>query len=164
MSNYRYLQLNKSNFQFFDSLLRGPCMSQYSSDNIALGQAIVDSFITVERQPIICMVGASNVYWSEKPVWLKDEPKWQHRSIMHNLHLGGYFRFEIQDKKVVAMTWFGYRMDLSQKQIEIVGRQVCTTELRVVLKDVKCYDARAQIIDDWSNMLSEYFNEKYGKL
>lgn len=166
MSKYRYLQLNNTNFEFFSALLQGPCLTQMSRDNVMLGQAIVDSFITTDKYPIVSMVGASGVMWREYPEWLSDEPKWQHRHLLHNLHLGGFFCFEMNDaNKVVSMTWFGYRLDLSQRgPIQVVGRQVSASELRIALKGVECSETRAQIIEDWRNLLSEDFNAKYGKL
>jgi hypothetical protein len=163
MSNYRYLQLNESNFEFFASIFGSTCRGELTRCNIKFGQAVVDNFITTDRYRMRSCIRATSVFWYEYPEWLKDEPKWEHRHLRHILHPGGFFRFEMQDNKVVSVSWLGYRVDVGELPLQVAGKQVSSNELRLVLEGVTCSDTRAQIIEDWSSMLSEDFLAKYYK-
>jgi hypothetical protein len=161
MPEYRYLQLNKSNFDFFAALLRGPCMTAWASSNIEFGQKIVDSFLTTERYPTRYCHQASSVRWCEYPSWLNDEPRWEDRHLGHYLHIGGFFRFEMQSNKVISTSWLGYRVNVGELPLQIVGKMVSSNELRLVLEGVECPETRSSIIEDWKNLISEDFLAKY---
>lgn len=161
MPEYRYLQLNESNFPFFAAVFGSTCRGELTQCNIKFAQSVVDNFITTDRRPIRSCPHPSSVFWTEYPKWLKDEPKWQHRHLSHTLHVGGFFQFEMEESKVVSVTWLGYRINVGQLPHVVVGRQVSSNELKLVLEGVTCYEARAQIIEDWGKMLSEDFLAKY---
>ena len=161
MPEYRYLRLNDANFPFISGIFGSQVRSPLASDNLAFGQAVVDSFVTTDDRPLVCMTGVSNVFFHEKPSWLEGEEKWQNRKLMHSLHKGGIFQFTLSEGKVVEVTWLGYRLDFSQRRIQVAGRQVSSNELRIVLEGVEDSKTRSQIIEDWKNLLSEDFLAKY---
>ena len=161
MPEYRYLHLNQTNFPFFAAIFGSTCRGELTQCNLAFGQAVVDSFVTTDRRPIRSCPRPSSVFWWEEPPWLKDEPKWQHRRLQHTLHVGGFFQFEMQENKVVSVSWLGYRVNVGQLPHVVVGRQVSSNELRLVLEGVTCPETRASIIEDWGSMLSEDFFAKY---
>ena len=80
---------------------------------------------------------------------------------MHSLHKGGIFQFRMEGKRVIEVTWIGYRLDFSQRKIQVAGRQVSSNELRLVLEGIESSETRSQIIEDWRTMLSEDFLAKH---
>ena len=161
MPEYRYLQLNESNFPFIEGIFGSQVRRRISSDNIAFGQAVVDCFKTVTERPLVCMTQTSNVFFHETPSWLENEKHWQDRKLMHSLHKGGFFQFTLENNKVIEVTWLGYRLDFTQRRIQVAGRQVSSNELKLVLEGVECPKKRSSIIEDWRNLLSEDFLAKY---
>ena len=161
MPEYRYLQLNESNFPFFAGIFGSVCRGDYTSDNIAFGQAVVDCFVTSTSCRSRACTRATSIFWCEYPSWLANEKRWEDRHLGHYLHIGGFFRFEMQSNKVISTSWLGYRVNVGELPLQIVGKMVSSNELRLVLEGVECPETRSSIIEDWKNLLSEDFLAKY---
>ena len=161
MPVYKYLQLNKNNFPFIVGIFGNPIRGELTRSNTAFGEAVLATFKVTDERPLVCMTGASNVFFHERPLWLRKEKHWQDRSLMHTLHLGGIFQFTLEEGKVIEVTWLGYRLDFSGKEIKLAGRQISSNDLRIVLEGVTDMATRSSIIEDWRTLLSEDFLAKY---